>query len=183
MNLRPLLLSLAVSTMLPALVPADASAAGRAFNVRDLSTLERVSSPVLSPNGGKVLFAVRKVDFDANVATYKDMADLFFDMHDPTTVTKEDMMKHGKFMPKGTPYQGNDYGTQYRSVIFYQTDAQKKDWMEDLAAGKRGLTHGFGICGVRVAGQRKILCRGTEFHRHADLVDQIASAGADDMRA
>ena len=66
MNLRPLLLSLAVSALLPALVPADASAAGRAFNVRDLATLERVSSPVLSPNGGKVLFAVRKVDFDAN---------------------------------------------------------------------------------------------------------------------
>jgi peptide-methionine (S)-S-oxide reductase len=76
---------------------------------------------------------VVKVDFDANVATYKDMADLFFDMHDPTTVTKEDMMKHGKFLPKGTPYQGNDYGTQYRSVIFYQTEAQKKDALQAKA--------------------------------------------------
>ena len=76
---------------------------------------------------------VVKVDFDANVATYKDMADLFFDMHDPTTVTKEDMMKHGKFMPKGTPYQGNDYGTQYRSVIFYQTEVQKTDALQAKA--------------------------------------------------
>jgi peptide-methionine (S)-S-oxide reductase len=51
--------------------------------------------------------------------------DLFFEMHDPTTATKEDMMKHGKFLPKGTPYQGNDYGTQYRSIIMYANDEEK----------------------------------------------------------
>ncbi len=69
---------------------------------------------------------VVKVEFDPSIVTYRDILDFFFDMHDPTTVTKEDMMVHGKFMPKGTPYQGHDYGTQYRSVIFYETEEQKK---------------------------------------------------------
>ena len=42
------------------------------------------------------------------------------------TVTKEDAIVHGKFMPKGTPYQGHDYGTQYRSIILFETEEQKK---------------------------------------------------------
>ena len=29
-------------------------------------------------------------------------------------------------MPKGTPYQGHDYGTQYRSIILFETEEQKK---------------------------------------------------------
>jgi peptide-methionine (S)-S-oxide reductase len=68
---------------------------------------------------------VVKVEFDPAIVGYKDILDLFFDMHDPTTITKEPMMIHGKLAPAGTPYQGNDYGTQYRSIIVYETDAQK----------------------------------------------------------
>ena len=69
---------------------------------------------------------VIKIEFDPTVVTYKEIIDLFWDAHDPTSVTKEDMMKHGKLMPKGTAYQGNDYGTQYRSAIFYTTEEQHK---------------------------------------------------------
>lgn len=69
---------------------------------------------------------VVKVTFDSAKLTYKDVIDLFFDLHDPTTVTKEDAIVHGKFMPKGTPYQGHDYGTQYRSIILFETEEQKK---------------------------------------------------------
>lgn len=69
---------------------------------------------------------VVQVTYDANKLSYKDVLDLFFDLHDPTTVTKEDAIIHGRFMPKGTPYQGHDYGTQYRSIILYQSDDQKK---------------------------------------------------------
>jgi peptide-methionine (S)-S-oxide reductase len=69
---------------------------------------------------------VVQVTYDANKLSYKDVLDLFFDLHDPTTVTKEDAIIHGKFMPKGTPHQGHDYGTQYRSIIIYETEAQKK---------------------------------------------------------
>ncbi|MBL9178512.1 MAG: peptide-methionine (S)-S-oxide reductase MsrA [Verrucomicrobiaceae bacterium] len=69
---------------------------------------------------------VIQIEFDPAVTSYKEIIDLFWDAHDPTTVTKEDMYKHGKFMPKGTAYQGNDYGTQYRSAIFYTSEEQKK---------------------------------------------------------
>jgi len=57
--------SLLSALLVPMLLPAMASAA-RPFTVRDLATLERISSPVLSPNGGKVVFALRQVDFAAN---------------------------------------------------------------------------------------------------------------------
>jgi len=69
---------------------------------------------------------VIQIEFDPAVTTFKEIIELFWDAHDPTSVTKEEMFKHGKMLPKGTPYQGNDYGTQYRSAIFYTSEEQKK---------------------------------------------------------
>ena len=48
------------------------------------------------------------VYFDPKVASYRDLLEIFFVIHDPTTLN----------------YQGNDHGTQYRSVIF--THSQKQ---------------------------------------------------------
>jgi peptide-methionine (S)-S-oxide reductase len=87
---------------------------------------------------------VVKVEFDPAVLTYRKVLDLFFEMHDPTSVTKEEMYKHGQLLPKGTPYQGNDYGTQYRSIIITKNDEEKKqadaakthaqkDWKDPIA--------------------------------------------------
>ncbi|HEY1050883.1 MAG TPA: peptide-methionine (S)-S-oxide reductase MsrA [Prosthecobacter sp.] len=80
---------------------------------------------------------VIKIDFDPAVVTYKEIIDLFWDAHDPTSVTKEDMYKHGKFLPKGTAYQGNDYGSQYRSAIYTTTDEQLKIAQESKAAAQK----------------------------------------------
>lgn len=52
---------------------------------------------------------VIKVDFDENIITLEKLLDIFFKIHDPTTLNK----------------QGNDIGTQYRSIIFYKDDIQK----------------------------------------------------------
>lgn len=52
---------------------------------------------------------VTKVEFDPNEITYRDLLTIFFATHDPTTLNR----------------QGNDIGTQYRSVIFYMNDEQK----------------------------------------------------------
>lgn len=52
-----------------------------------------------------------KITFDPAVMSYKKLLLFFFSIHDPTTVNQ----------------QGNDKGSQYRSEIFYLTDAQKKD--------------------------------------------------------
>lgn len=53
---------------------------------------------------------VVQVTFDPEVISYEDILRIFFTVHDPTTLNR----------------QGNDVGTQYRSVIFYQSDGQKK---------------------------------------------------------
>ena len=53
---------------------------------------------------------VVKIDFDEKVITYEEILKIFFEIHDPTTLN----------------YQGPDFGTQYRSEIFYLNDNQKK---------------------------------------------------------
>ncbi len=64
--------------------------------------------------------AVRIV-FDPQVVSYRDLLEVFFLIHDPTTLNR----------------QGNDVGTQYRSAIFYHTPGQRtiaEEVMARLAA-------------------------------------------------
>ena len=53
---------------------------------------------------------VVKLDFDEKVIKYEKILKIFFDIHDPTSLNS----------------QGPDFGTQYRSEIFYLNDNQKK---------------------------------------------------------
>ncbi len=53
---------------------------------------------------------VVQVEFDPKVISYHDLLTLFMASHDPTTLNR----------------QGGDVGTQYRSVIFYLNEEQKK---------------------------------------------------------
>ncbi|OGO02373.1 MAG: peptide-methionine (S)-S-oxide reductase [Chloroflexi bacterium RBG_13_52_14] len=50
-----------------------------------------------------------QITFDPRVISYKEILDVFFQIHDPTTLNR----------------QGADVGTQYRSAIFYHNDEQK----------------------------------------------------------
>jgi peptide-methionine (S)-S-oxide reductase len=52
---------------------------------------------------------VVQITFDPKVITFKEILEVFFDVHDPTTLNR----------------QGADVGTQYRSVIFYHSQEQK----------------------------------------------------------
>ena len=52
---------------------------------------------------------VVKLDFDPTVISYEKILDFFFEIHDSTTLNS----------------QGPDFGTQYRSEIFYLSDKQK----------------------------------------------------------
>lgn len=58
--------------------------------------------------GGTGHAEVVKLDFDPARVSYRDLLEIFFVIHDPTTVDR----------------QGNDIGPQYRSVIFVTSDAQ-----------------------------------------------------------
>ena len=59
-----------------------------------------------------------KVTFDPSEITFRDLLEVFFSMHDPTTLNR----------------QGNDVGDQYRSVIFYTSDEQEREAEETIAA-------------------------------------------------
>jgi dipeptidyl aminopeptidase/acylaminoacyl peptidase len=98
--MRPRLLSLFLA--LVALAPA--AHAARPLEVRDLATFERVSSPTLSPDGRKLVFAVRQVDFAANKATTSLwIEDLFArDAAPPVRFTAEGMnVNSPSFAPDG----------------------------------------------------------------------------------
>jgi peptide-methionine (S)-S-oxide reductase len=62
---------------------------------------------------------VVELDFDPAVVTYEQLLDAFFSLHDPTTLNR----------------QGPDWGTQYRSAIFFHSPEQeaqaraKIDWL------------------------------------------------------
>lgn len=53
---------------------------------------------------------VIQISYDPDIITYDELLEIFWKTHDPTTPNK----------------QGNDVGTQYRSVIFYHNDEQQK---------------------------------------------------------
>ncbi len=53
---------------------------------------------------------VVQITFDKDVITYKEILEIFFTLHDPTTLNR----------------QGNDVGDEYRSVIFYHDETQKR---------------------------------------------------------
>jgi len=52
---------------------------------------------------------VVRIAFDAATVSYREILEIFFTIHDPTTLNR----------------QGNDCGTQYRSVIYYHTPEQE----------------------------------------------------------
>lgn len=60
---------------------------------------------------------VIRVAFNPEKISFSELLDVFFTVHDPTTINR----------------QGNDVGTQYRSVIFYNTDEQKQQAEQFIA--------------------------------------------------
>ncbi len=54
---------------------------------------------------------VIRIEFDPSRITYTDLLTVFFATHDPTTLNR----------------QGNDVGTQYRSIILYRSEEQKRE--------------------------------------------------------
>ncbi len=60
---------------------------------------------------------VVQITYDENTVSYGDLLDVFFTIHDPTTLNR----------------QGADVGTQYRSAIYYHDDAQQTAAQQKIA--------------------------------------------------
>lgn len=58
-----------------------------------------------------------QITYDPSVISYEDLLDVFFTIHDPTTLNR----------------QGGDTGTQYRSAIYYHDDEQKRTAEQKVA--------------------------------------------------
>ncbi len=66
---------------------------------------------------------VVEIAYDAQVISFEEILEIFWEIHDPTTLNA----------------QGADRGTQYRSVIFYQSEGQKKSAQESIKAKQKNL--------------------------------------------
>jgi peptide-methionine (S)-S-oxide reductase len=75
---------------------------------------------------------VVQVTFDPEVTSYREILEVFFAIHDPTSMDR----------------QGNDAGTQYRSVIFTHSDQQKETAQRMIAE-----LDGEGISGKKIVTQ------------------------------
>jgi peptide-methionine (S)-S-oxide reductase len=78
-----------------------------------------------------------EIIFDPSQITYRKLLELFFQIHDPSTLNR----------------QGNDRGTSYRSAIFYTTDEQKRVALDTIAdVDASGLWPGKVVTEVTPAG-------------------------------
>lgn len=64
---------------------------------------------------------VVQIDYDSSQISYHDLLKVFFAIHDPTTLNR----------------QGEDVGTQYRSVIFYLNEQQKQQAMAAMKEAQK----------------------------------------------
>lgn len=81
---------------------------------------------------------VVQVTFDPTVVSYRDLLDVFFTIHDPTTLNR----------------QGADVGTQYRSIILYHSPEQERVAREAIAEfGREGIWKSPIVTQVEPAGE------------------------------
>jgi peptide-methionine (S)-S-oxide reductase len=67
---------------------------------------------------------VVQIEYDPAVTTYETLLEMFWQIHDPTTLNR----------------QGNDVGTQYRSIILYHNDAQKAAAEKSMREAQKELS-------------------------------------------
>ena len=88
---------------------------------------------------------VVKIDFDNKIISYEEILNFFFDIHDPTTINQ----------------QGPDFGSQYRSEIFY-IDNNQKNIAEKILIEKNKIFKGKIVTKIS---EVKNYCKAEEYHQ------------------
>ncbi len=88
---------------------------------------------------------VVKIDFDNKIISYEEILNFFFDIHDPTTLNQ----------------QGPDFGSQYRSEIFYIDNTQKQI-AEKILIEKNKIFKGKIVTKIS---EVKNYCKAEEYHQ------------------
>ena len=88
---------------------------------------------------------VVKIDFDNKIISYEEILNFFFDIHDPTTINQ----------------QGPDFGSQYRSEIFY-IDNNQKNIAEKILIEKNKIFEGKIVTKIS---EVKNYCKAEEYHQ------------------
>ena len=88
---------------------------------------------------------VVKIDFDNKIISYEEILNFFFDIHDPTTINQ----------------QGPDFGSQYRSEIFY-IDNNQKNIAEKILIEKNKIFKGKIVTKIS---EVKNNCKAEEYHQ------------------
>ena len=99
---------------------------------------------VCSGNSGHA--EVVKLEYDPSIISYNEIIETFFKIHDPTTLNS----------------QGPDFGTQYRSEIFYHNEEQKKIAKEVLNQIDKQLNGKI----VTKISEIKNYCKAEEYHQN-----------------
>jgi peptide-methionine (S)-S-oxide reductase len=90
---------------------------------------------------------VLQITFDTKIVSFREILEIYFDTHDPTTLNR----------------QGNDVGTQYRSVIFYHDSKQKATAGQLIAELQK--KKGFGAAIVTAVEPFTAFYKAEDYHR------------------
>ena len=90
---------------------------------------------------------VVQVTFDPEVVSYREVLEVFFTMHDPTQLNR----------------QGADVGTQYRSVIFYHSEEQRR--VAEMFLKEMNETNVFNLPIVTQLEPFKVFYPAEDYHR------------------
>lgn len=99
-----------VDSVLDLLKGVESTTSGYAGGTKENPTYEEVCT------GETGHAEVVQIAYDPTIISYEKLMEVFFFLHDPTQLNR----------------QGNDIGTQYRSVIFYKDDAEKERALEAM---------------------------------------------------
>ena len=100
-----------VEAAFAALPGVTATAAGYEGGSQENPSYKDVCAQDSRPGGQTTHAEVVEIDFDPEKISYGQLLDSFFELHDPTTLNR----------------QGPDWGTQYRSVVFYHSPEQQAE--------------------------------------------------------